>query len=223
MASAKKFKFGKALSAGSREKTAGVVGYAGPKPPPGAYKLSVKRLFMDENRGGPVMRYLAEINDPRPEMKKFNGYPIWGGQNINDKSIGYLNQMLEAFGNGPKIKNAFYDSEGEVVVRKDDKGVDHIVKIGEARIKVDELSFVGICSDNSYVDKGGNRVTNLQIASYIPLSESEFDEDGGDDEEDFEDEDDVVDETGEDDESDFDDEDEEEDDDELFDDEDEDE
>lgn len=172
----KKFNFGKKLSGDAKKKEAGAVGYAGEKPPAGAYVFRLRRLFMDKDAGGEKISYLAEIDDPRERMQQYKGYPIWGGQHLNDQSAGYLNQMLIAFGNGNRLLDGFYEN-GDITTKieetKNGRKVYHITKLGDEPVKADEIYFVGVTRDNSYTPKnGGKKVTNLQIASYVPISES---------------------------------------------------
>lgn len=229
MASGKTFNLGKGLGAGARDKEAGVKAYAGEKPPPGAYVVDVKRLFVGENRGGPTIEFLLEINDPRPEMKKYAGYPIWGRQNITDKGIGYVNQLLVALGDGDKYLDGFHDS-GKIKTRIEEsnsgKQVAHVVAFGDERLPSPSpdtgIKIVVTTKDHKWQGK-----VSLEPTGYVPISESVLGESGvgdSDDEDAIIDDDESVNEDEDLDESENEDEDEEyEEDEDLFDEEDDDE
>lgn len=218
--SIKKFNFKKNVSGDARNKEAGVTQYAGPKPKPGPYRVRLKRLFMDENKAGPSIRFLMEIAEPKgSKNEKYNGYGIWGGQNITDQGAGYVNQLILAIANGDEeVKDAFWE-EG-VKAREDDKGVYHVERIGDFKVgspKCD-IELIVTTKDDTY--KGQ---TKLVTTSYVPIDQAitdddDDDEDDGymgevdeDDDENYSDDESSDDEDDEDDEDLFDDEDDEDD------------
>ncbi|QNJ55375.1 hypothetical protein SEA_LITTLEFELLA_64 [Gordonia phage LittleFella] len=217
----KSFNIKSQIKQADKEKT-GVARYAGEKPPPGAYVVALKRIWIEQANDTTIFRYLAEIADPRSSKKEYNGYPIWGRQGITDKGIGFVNQFLKVLDDGKgEALDQFYET-GNLKTKADEKGVEHLLKIGDFKVGSPNLDikFLGVCDDNSYTDKKTKkRVTNLQINSYVPLSESELeeassvsDDDDEDDEDVIEADDDVEDDDIEDDDEDEDDDDEDDDD-----------
>ena len=176
----KKFNFKKNVSAGAAQKEAGVKQYAGPKPPPGPYRVSLKRLFMSENKAGPSLRFLMEINEPKTSKnKKYNGYPIWGGQNITDQGAGYVNQLIDAIANGDEsVKEAFWE-EG-VKAREDDKGVYHVERIGDFKVGSPNASFQLVVT--AKMGKPYKGETKLEVVGYVPLAESKLSDGSEEDE-----------------------------------------
>lgn len=112
--------------------------YDGPIPPRGAYRGVLKRLELvaKNGSGDPMLRYLIELKaKPNTEASKYDGYGVWGNQNVTDQGKGYVNQFLDALTNGSDeqilaTRKAFWG--GQLVV--EDEGEGHVIRIGKMQI-----------------------------------------------------------------------------------------
>lgn len=193
--SAKTFTFKKVTGEAAKQQTGAKV-YSGPRPPADTYRVQAKRLWLHKNKGGPTIEYLFEINEDREKYKKYNGYPIWGRQNITDQGMGYVNQLLIALGDGPKYLDAFHETgviktkADERAKNKDGSPVMHVQRIGDEPLK--SPGNLGLLVVTAKENKWEGKVS-LQTTSYIPLSESNLgsedvaSDDNDDDAEDAED------------------------------------
>lgn len=72
--------------------------YDGPDVPAGVYKVKLKRMTLVENSSGDEMlKVLVEI-DEDGDKKKYNGFGLWGNQNITEVGARFLKAMLKSFG-----------------------------------------------------------------------------------------------------------------------------
>lgn len=115
----------------------GRAGWGGELPPTGAYTGKLKIVTVGEisqaaknpaNRGKPKFNVGVELcNTPDG---KYDGFMAWGGLNLIESGIPYINQFLHALTDGSDkaitaIEKAFYEA-GPVV----DNDKKHVVKIG---------------------------------------------------------------------------------------------
>lgn len=190
---AKTFRFGKKVKNGAT-KEAGTKTYQGPKPPSGSYLCTLKQLTIKENRNGDNMiSFVAEISDTGPRAK-YNGFPIFGQQNITDQGAGYVNQFLDAISDGDSsVKEEFWD--GAVKTKKAEKPdksgkpVYHIRAIGDD-FKVNSPDDIDIQIVITGKKGSYNGEYKLDAQGYGPAS---LDLDGDDDDDEYADADDIED------------------------------
>ncbi|QYW00860.1 hypothetical protein SEA_MADI_57 [Gordonia phage Madi] len=198
---AKTFRFGKKVKNGAT-KEAGIKTYQGPNPPSGSYLCSLKQLTIKENKNGDnMLAFVAEISDTGPRAK-YNGFAIFGQQNITDQGAGYVNQLLDAISDGnEQVREDFW--EGAVKTKKaekldkNNKPVYHVRAIGDD-FKVnspDDLDIQLVITGKKGTYQGNYK---LDAQGYGPASidldgddEDEDDIEAGEDEADETDEDDV--------------------------------
>lgn len=174
--------------------------WKGPLPPKGSYpaKLKLVQVKQIKDKKDNRLSIMATVNtEGDAELGKYHGCPVWGGVNLTEQGIPYINQFLQSISTDEsdyqKVKKAFY--AGFVT---DEKKV-NVTKIGAKKINSPdgELDILISLGHNIY---GGN--TTAKIASFLApdsLSNSD-DEDEEPAEEDVDEED--VDEAEEDDEGD---------------------
>jgi hypothetical protein len=70
--------------------------YDGPVPPGGVYRFKLRRLQIVTNRNGDdMMKWVMDIQEPKGSDKaRFNGYGVWGQQNITDQGKPFLKNLL---------------------------------------------------------------------------------------------------------------------------------
>ena len=118
--------------------------YEGPVPPKGTYAGILKRLeLIDENKNGdPMLKYLIELKArPGSDAEQYDGYGVWGNQNVTDQGKGYVNQFLDALTDGSEdqiiaTRRAFWG--GQLIVEDDGKG--HVLRIGKMKIDSPDCS-----------------------------------------------------------------------------------
>ena len=119
------------LTAGAAE---GREQWGGELPPTGSYSGVLKILSMGvigpnaQNAGKPKLQIGVELRNT--SNGKYDGYLAWGGLNLIESSIPYINQFLISITDGTdaefaKIKKAMYD-DGPIV----DEKKKHVLKIG---------------------------------------------------------------------------------------------
>ncbi|UVK63863.1 hypothetical protein SEA_LILYPAD_59 [Gordonia phage LilyPad] len=180
---AKTFRFGKKVKNGAT-KEAGIKTYQGPKPPSGSYKCALKQLTIKENRNGDnMLSFVAEIADTGPRAK-YNGFAIFGQQNITDQGAGYVNQLLDAISDGDSsVKEEFW--EGAVKTKKAEKPdkngkpVYHVRSIGDFKVGSPDDLDIEIVITGKKGSYGGEY--KLDAQGYGPAS---LDLDGDDEDED---------------------------------------
>lgn len=115
----------------------GFTGYEGPLPPKGVYRGILKRMELkktgpqSKTPGTPMLFLIFEVKETG-EKSKYNGAPAMANQMITDQGAGYVNQILHAIAGsterGRKLEKLFWGGKANVV--KDEKGKEHINKIG---------------------------------------------------------------------------------------------
>lgn len=142
--------------------------YDGPVPPKGSYRGILKRLELiaENSKGNPMLRYLIELKaDPGSDNALYDGYGVWGHQNVTDQGKGYVNAFLDALTDGTPegsltIRKAFWG--GQMVVEDDGEG--HVVRIGKMNIDSPDctkrVAFVGKRAKNNGEDK-------LEVAKWL--------------------------------------------------------
>ena len=181
--SIKKFSFKGQVSADAKKKEAGAAGYAGEKPPPGAYAVTLKRLWMESWKNGTIsaLRMLFEIDEPKGSPRaKYNGYAIWNGQGITDQGAGYVNQFLKSIGGdeADELVDMFWE-EG-VKTKADEKGVQHVISIGDFKVGSPNASFQLVVTTK--MGKPYKGETKLEVVGYVPLAESKLSDGSEEDE-----------------------------------------
>jgi hypothetical protein len=159
------------LSAGAAE---GREQWGGELPPTGSYSGVLKILSMGvigpnaQNAGKPKLQIGVELRDT-PD-KKYDGYLAWGGLNLIESSIPYINQFLISLTDGTdaefaKIKKAMYD-DGPIV----DEKKKHVLKIGNWNIASPngELPIKVSISNKPYFNSAtGVTTQSVRIESYL--------------------------------------------------------
>lgn len=155
--------------------------YSGDLPPAGSYKgvlkvLRAKKITGGENKGKHRLQIGVEITDPR-----YKGYFAWGGVNLIDSGLQFVNQFLNALGDGSdaslkKLQKALF-GPGPVV---DDTGNNvEVKKIGTVTINSPKGERPMIVSLKRKEWPVGSGEFSCQINGYSPITSSE---DDGDDE-----------------------------------------
>lgn len=170
-----KVKFGiDADDAINAEAGEGATFYDGPVPPKGAYRGILKRLeLIAENKSGnPMLKYLIELKAREgSEAAQYDGYPIWGNQNVTDQGKGYVNQFLDALTNGSDeqilvTRKAFWT--GGLVVEDDGEG--HVIRIGKMQIGSPTGSRTVAFQAKKKTYKGEE---SLEVARFLVTKEEE--------------------------------------------------
>jgi hypothetical protein len=116
--------------------------WEGPLPPVGSYgaRLKVAKLMQikpgSANAGKTRIMLMAEITDDGP----YKGYPAFGGVNVIDSGLQFVNQWLRSLTDGSEaqqtaIKKAFYrDKKGLRPGTDYDEDTAHIKRIGKWQI-----------------------------------------------------------------------------------------
>lgn len=140
--------------------------WKGPLPPKGSYPAKLRLVQVKQIKGKSdnrlsIMAVLDTKNDP--DRAQYDGCPVWGGVNLTEQGIPYINQFLQAISTDEtdylKVKRSFY--AGFVT---DEKKV-NVLKIGTKRINSPEgeLSIMISLGHNFYDGK-----TNAKIGSFLP-------------------------------------------------------
>ena len=132
-----KFNFG--IDGSDQDAAEGFPTWDGPIPPVGSYggKLKVVKLMQikqgSQNAGKTRVMLMAEITDPGP----YKGYPTFGGVNVIDSGLQFVNQWLRSLTDGSEeqfraIKQAFYrDGKGLRPGTDYDEDTAHVKRIGK--------------------------------------------------------------------------------------------
>jgi hypothetical protein len=142
--------------------------WAGPLPPRGSYPAILKMVKVKQIKGKTDNRLqiLVTLNTG----DQFDGCPVWGGVNLTDQGMPYVNQFLQSLTDGSeaeftKIKKAFY---GGFVV---DEKKENVLRIGTYKINSPEgqLPVMISLGHSTYTPPGENATTrtNANIVSFL--------------------------------------------------------
>lgn len=147
--------------------------YDGETPPRGVYRAKLKKMYLKLNKNDEQMLSgVFEINESG-DKAEYNGYGIWGNQNVTDQGRPFLMQMLQALG---VSWNDFLNKTATVEPLTAKNRSVEVVRLGNAKIADGpECRVVGILETFK-----GN--TDLRAQSYLALDEKTLKEE--DDEED---------------------------------------
>jgi hypothetical protein len=135
--------------------------WSGPLPPKGSYPAILKLVRVKQIKGKTDNRLqiMAVLNTG----DQYDGCPVWGGVNLTDQGIPYVNQFLASLTDGSeseieKIEKAFYT--GFVV----DEKKTEVLKIGTKRINSPDgkLPIMISLGHSTYEGK-----TNPKIMSFL--------------------------------------------------------
>lgn len=197
--------------------------YDGPIPPKGVYEGVVKNAQLKVSKSGhPMMMVVVELDSTDKKKKKYNGCPIFANVVIMDKTLGMVNNFLDALAGsatkGKKVRNTFWE-EGVVVTKGEKKDSN----LGEIEVgKIASVGGIKLTGKNRIVLSGepgewDGKERFEQNQWIVPVNQDQDDDEGDDldeDEDDLDEDDDEDDEEYDDDDedaSDDDDEDEEDD------------
>lgn len=152
--------------------------WSGPLPPKGSYPAVLRLVKVKQIKGKSDNR--LQIMVTLNTKDEYDGCPVFGGVNLTDQGIPYVNQFLKALSDGSdasftKIKKAFY---GGFVV---DEKKENVLKIGTLKINSPEGELPIKISLGHSTWEG---VTRPQISSFLPPTDNDSlsDEDDEDDE-----------------------------------------
>lgn len=204
--------------------------YSGPIPPKGVYEGIIKLAKLKVSKNGhPMMMVVVELDSKDKKKAKYNGCPVISNVVIMDKTLGMVNQFLDALAGstakGKKARNTFWE-EG-VVVAKGEKKDSNLGEVEEGNIT--SIGGIKLTGKNRIILSGEpgewDGKERFEQTQWIVPSNDVADDDDLDDEDDLDDdeydEDDEDDDEDDDDASDDDEDDEEDDTDDYDDDEDE--
>jgi hypothetical protein len=152
--------------------------WKGPLPAKGSYpaKLRLVQVKQIKGKNDNRLSIMAVLNTKGdPERNQYDGCPCWGGVNLTEQGIPYINQFLQSISTDEsdyqKVKKAFY--AGFVT---DEKKV-NVTKIGTKKINSPEgeLDIMITVGHNTY-----NGVTSAKIASFLPPGSVSGDDDDDD-------------------------------------------
>lgn len=194
-------KFNLSINGVNEEAAEGREQWSGPLPPKGSYPAVLKMVKVKKikNKNDNRLQIMVLLNTD----DEYNGCPVFGGVNLTDQGIPYVNQFLQALTDGSdaqftKIKKAFY--AGFVV----DEKKENVLKIGTWKINSPEGELPVRISLTHSTWEGK---TNPQISSFLLPDSGEGGGSAADDEPVAEEDDDDADVDADDDESDDDDDD----------------
>lgn len=166
-----KLNFGIA-DAADQEAAQGYPVYKGELPPNGVYEgilkvMKVGKIGSGADKGKNRLQITIILDDP--DHPEFDGCPVFGGLNLTDQGVPYVNQMLEALTDGSDkakadVKRAFWKT-GPIA----DDAKEHILKIGRLQVNSPrgEIRVMVATRQNTYQ---GN--TTAQVQQYM-LADSE--------------------------------------------------
>lgn len=197
-------KFNLSINGVNEEAAEGREQWSGPLPPKGSYPAVLKMVKVKKikNKSDNRLQIMVLLDTD----DEYNGCPVFGGVNLTDQGIPYVNQFLQSLTDGSdaaftKIKKAFY--AGFVV----DEKKENVLKIGTLKINSPEGELPIRISLTHSTWEGK---TNPQISSFLMAGDGDVgNRDAEDDEPVEEDDDEDVEEADDDDDDDgvFDDED----------------
>lgn len=162
--------------------------WKGPLPPKGSYPATLKSVKVKQikNKSDNRLQILCVLNTKGdPEREQYDGCPVWGGVNLTEQGIPYINQFLQSISTDEsdyqKVKRAFY--AGFVT----DEKKENVLKIGTKKVNSPEGEMQIMISLGHNVYEGK---TSAKVASFLPpqSGEESADEDEDVAEEDDEDE-----------------------------------
>lgn len=193
--------------------------YSGPIPPKGVYEGIIKLAKLKVSKNGhPMMMVVVELDSKDRRKAKYNGCPVISNVVIMDKTLGMVNQFLDALAGstvrGKKARNTFWE-EG-VVVAKGEKKDSNLGEVEEGNIT--SIGGIKLTGKNRIILSGEpgewDGKERFEQNQWIVPSDGDADDDDLDDEDDLDDdeydEDDDDEDDEEDDTDDYDDEDEDE-------------
>lgn len=140
--------------------------WKGPLPVKGSYpaKLRIVQVKQIKGKTDNRLSIMAVLNTKGdPERAQYDGCPCWGGVNLTEQGIPYINQFLQSISTDEtdyqKVKKSFY--AGFVT----DEKKSNVTKIGAKKIMSPEgeLDIMISVGHNTY-----NGVTSAKIASFLP-------------------------------------------------------
>lgn len=161
-------------ASGADEEAAEGIGYTGPLPPKGVYRVKIKFMTGKPNKNNDLrLSGIVEI-DEKGEKAKYNGYGIWYGENVTNSSAKYVNAFLDACGFSRqavwKTKQIFRDELDETkVVKIGTKFIEDVPCRVNTRLEKDP-------NGDPDDDNGGKR---LGLVAWLPPSD-DADADEGD-------------------------------------------
>lgn len=138
----------------------GFTPYAGPVPPAGVYKFTLKRLEATKSSAGnKMLKVLMELDaDGIKERKKYHGCPVWDNVVVMDKTAWKVRQFLDALGVSAS------DFTNKTVAEEENSK--HLVrKIGSLKVEGVELTV--------QIKRGANQEGDPrpEVQRYLPYSE----------------------------------------------------
>lgn len=173
--------------------------WSGPTPKAGVYdaKLKVAKIVEidpdgtkhSKNKGKNRIKLGAELVGNEGDLAQYNGFVAWGGVNLIESGIGFVNQLLRGLTDGSEeefleIKQAFYEGG----IRVDEKK-EHITAIGRwkvespdgelpVKVTLKTRSFSKTQDDGTVVTR-----TGIDLASFLVRDGSSSASSGGSDDE----------------------------------------
>lgn len=186
------------------EAAEGREGWNGPLPPKGSYPAKLRLVQVKPIKGKTdnrlsIMCVLNTKGDP--EREQYDGCPVWGGVNLTEQGVPYINQFLQSISKDEadyeKTKKAFY--AGFIT----DEKKSNVTKIGTKKINSPEGEMDIMISLSHNVWEGK---TTAKVGSFLPpgsavSDDSDAEEEAAaeeDDDEDYEEDEDETDEEDED-------------------------
>lgn len=160
-------KFNLSINGVGEEAAEGFKDWDGPLPPKGSYPAILKLVKVKQIKG--KTDYRLQIMVTLNTGDEYDGCPVFGGVNLTDQGIPYVNQFLHSLTDGSdsecnKIETAFYN--GFVV----DEKKENVTKIGTKKINSPDGQLPIMISVRHSVWEG---VTRPQIGSFLlPGSEA---------------------------------------------------
>lgn len=213
-----KVKFGIKDAKAAAKAESGFSDYSGPIPPKGVYEGVLKTVNLKVSKGGhPMIFVVVELDSKDKKKAKYNGCPVMANVVIMDKTLGMVNQFLDALAGstakGKKVRSTFWE-EGVVV----NKGEKKDSNLGEIEVgKVTSLGGIKMTGKNRIILSGepgewDGKARFEQNQWIVPsedmddedddLDEDDLDEDEYDEDDDLEEDDDDASDDDEDDEED---------------------
>lgn len=161
------------LKAGAKaaDAKAAKVGYTGPRPPKGVYRVNVKRLTCTVNKNDDFMlNCVAEIAEPKGSPKsKFNGYGIWWNGNLTEDGAGYINQFLDSVTSGKKeVRTALWEGKMRTFDAPKKGHKAQVMAIGPWKVPQEGAKAIV----NTRLGKPYNGEQNLQVADWLLPSQA---------------------------------------------------
>lgn len=188
-----KVKFGVKDAKAAASAESGFSDYAGPIPPKGVYEGVLKTVNLKVSKSGhPMIFAVVELDSKDKKKAKYNGYPVMTNVVIMDKTLGMVNQFLDALAGstakGKRVRKLFWE-DGIVVL----KGEAADSNLGEIEVgKIGSIGGIKMTGKNRIILSGEpseyNGNTRFEQKQWIVPSD-EMDEDDDLDEDDLDDDD----------------------------------